>query len=741
MTGQRPSQAEQLLALADRAGYTFLTYRDDPYGVIPGESIARPLRGGRGSIRAELARLFAEEHDRAPSAHSLADVMLALEGRAYSADERALHLRVAYQSGAVWLDLGTADGDIIRVTADGWAVADGPGPLFRRTRLTGPLPRPAEPGNGDLGALRVLLRIGDESWPLVVAWLVAVLVLPGQPVPVLALTGEQGTAKSTQSRLLVSLVDPSDCPLRAGPRDVEGWAVAAAASRVVGLDNVSHIEPWLSDALCRGVTGDGLVRRALYTDSDVSVLNFRRAILINGITLTGLRGDLADRLLRVELEQIPDSDRLDETDLAAQWTVAHPAALGGLLDLIAQVLARLPQITLPSKPRMADYAKVLAAVDQVMGTTGLRAYLGLREQLAAEAVEEDLIGSAIARFAAGVSIPWQGTAAELLKELSPKRTDGSPKGPEELPKGWPGSSRAMAARITRAAPMLRAIGVRVDELLQQGVKRQAKRWAIGGSDNGGETRGDIGNIDFSSRADRPQAPPGRCPACPLGSDGTASSEEVAGRCPDCSFVPSETVSAGQDTDRPADIRGDILRTSGTAGHPPGEPGLDVPGVSAGQDIEDNGNILPRSVDRPHNGSVPADMLRYEPPPPATVEVGGVQVSEDEIVSAIEILGAVRSTAVKQPLAKAGHRLAEMDYAGVATAELAAHPELRTAAGTKQAQVGHTKAAVLHHLTVKLANLGGPTFDDLMNGAFVYEPGCAGDHDSYGGHGRPCQGQP
>jgi hypothetical protein len=44
---------------------------------------------------------------------------------------------------------------------------------------------------------------------------------------------------------------------------------------------------------------------------------------------------------------------------------AHPVALGGLLDLTAAVLARLPDVRLDRRPRMADYARVLAAVDQV----------------------------------------------------------------------------------------------------------------------------------------------------------------------------------------------------------------------------------------------------------------------------------------------------------------------------------------------------------------------------------------
>ena len=37
---------------------------------------------------------------------------------------------------------------------------------------------------------------------------------------------------------------------------------------------------WLSDVLCRAVTGDALVRRRLYTDSEVAVVSFRRFLAI-----------------------------------------------------------------------------------------------------------------------------------------------------------------------------------------------------------------------------------------------------------------------------------------------------------------------------------------------------------------------------------------------------------------------------------------------------------------------------
>jgi hypothetical protein len=54
-----------------------------------------------------------------------------------------------------WLDLGDADGELVKITSGGWRVVPGDGPLFRRTRLTCPLPKPL-PG-GDLGRRYSLL--------------------------------------------------------------------------------------------------------------------------------------------------------------------------------------------------------------------------------------------------------------------------------------------------------------------------------------------------------------------------------------------------------------------------------------------------------------------------------------------------------------------------------------------------------------------------------------------------------
>lgn len=82
---------------------------------------------------------------------------------------------------------------------------------------------------------------------------------------------------------------------------------------------------------------------------------------------------------------------------------------------------------------------------------------------------------------------------------------------------------------------------------------------------------------------------------------------------------------------------------------------------------------------------------------AKINIGGVPVTKAQIHDAINILNKDKSTAVKQPLAHAGHPLAAMDYHGVSKAVLKAHPELKVAKGSKQAHVGQVKLTILHHL--------------------------------------------
>lgn len=466
------SVAVQLVRYA-LENYTLgVTETGDAFGVHAQDRphIAKMIRGGRNGLRAELARWFFTEHSMVPSQQGIADACSVLEGYAGQADPQQVSLRVAEHNGTVYIDMGDSDGHIIEISGGTWDISVRAPVLFRRTKLTGAMPKPYV--DGDVSRLWTFVHIADEDRPLVLSWLVAALIQSNVAHTILALLAEHGSAKSTMTRCLVDLIDPSSVPLRKTPRDAEGWVTAANASWVVALDNMSGPIPlWFSDCLCRACTGDGDVRRQLYTDGDVSVISFRRVVVFNGIDVMVTQGDLADRLLRVHLHRIEDDKRRGDEELAALWADARPDVLGGLLNLAASVHHRLASITVPKLPRMADYARVLAGVDDVMGTNGLAHYREQCKRLAADTLDDAFIAAIVKHR----HCCTDATSAAILADITQVITAADSEW--RAPRGWPHNAREVTAQLTRHAPAMRAQGWNVEDDGGRN-KRGIMQWTI-----------------------------------------------------------------------------------------------------------------------------------------------------------------------------------------------------------------------------------------------------------------------
>lgn len=440
--GGRPPASAVLMQMAlDR--YTLgNSTTGEAYAIpIDGPRVVSILRGSKLSLRGQLAKLYYNETTRNAPQGALADVMFTLEAMAQDEIEQELFLRAYGNNGTSWLDLGDHTGNAVKITADGWTIEESPPVLFKRTVLNSPLPRPER--GGELDELWNYLNVTDSDKPLLAAWLVSTLYHE-IPHPVLFLNGEQGTGKTTAHKVIVSIIDPSPVATRKPPRDSESWVTAAAGSWVVGIDNVSDIRDWLSDSICRAVTGEGDVRRKLYTDGDYSVFAFRRCICFNGIHLSATRGDLAERMLTVSLERIDPDNRRDEQEVWESWSADHPRILGAVLDLVARVKRELPSVDLKEKPRMADFACILAAVDKVMGTNGLAHYKDGQQRLSADSLSSSPFMAALM----SLQQDFHGTSAELLARLAPEKT----------PKGWPANAGIATQELKRNAPGLRQIG-------------------------------------------------------------------------------------------------------------------------------------------------------------------------------------------------------------------------------------------------------------------------------------------
>jgi hypothetical protein len=445
----KPSTADELVDIAE-ARYTFGRAPDgEPFAVeIDGRNLALPLRGGRQSFRAELAADYQRNHNKVPNSQALADALLVLEGKAQAQDPTPLALRVGRDRDRLVLDLGDEEGRAVVIEPGTWMVVERSPILFRRTELTSPLPLPVK--HGDIDTLGDLLNVTAKDWPLVIGHLVATL-FPDIPHPVVGFLGQQGSAKSVGARLVASVVDPSPAPLRSVPKDTTDWAAAAAASWVVTIDNISTISPWLSDVLCRACTGDGLIRRRLFTDSHVSVLAYRRVVQMTSIDPGALRGDLGERLLALDLERINGDDRRRESDIDAAFDDAHPEILGGLLDVAAAVLAEMPNVQPTRLDRMADFHHIVLTVDKVLDTKAGAQFTSQALRIAEDVIEGSEVGLAVRELAESNCDGWEGDTSMLLERLTPERA----------PKGWPTSPRGLVADLARVAPALSALGVDV----------------------------------------------------------------------------------------------------------------------------------------------------------------------------------------------------------------------------------------------------------------------------------------
>src|SRR5215469_16231220 len=282
-------------------------------------------------------------------------------------------------SALLYLDLGDATWRAVEIDTTGWRVVDNPPVRFRRASGMQPLPVPIQ--GGSITALRSFLNVQtDSDFVLVVAWALAVLRNRG-PYPVLVLSGEQGSAKSTFSAILRALLDPNTAPLRALPREDRDLFIAASNGHVLAFDNVSWLPAWISDTLCRLATGGGFAVRQLYTDQDEVLFDAARPVILNGIEDIVTRPDLADRAVFLTLEPIPEERRRSEAELWASFETERPCILGALLDAVVEGLKRLPETNLPKLPRMADFALWATAAELALWKQGTfwAAYASNRE--------------------------------------------------------------------------------------------------------------------------------------------------------------------------------------------------------------------------------------------------------------------------------------------------------------------------------------------------------------------------
>ena len=449
-----PSQATQLVNLATRRCQLYHTPQNQSFARIDIEKHVESYEIRSKGFKEWLRREYFAKERKAPSGQAMEECIVMMEAKAnYEGRESEMYLRIGQSEGCLYVDLCDAGWRVVEISSAGWRILDHSPVAFRRAYGMLALPAPTQ---GDLQAFRPLLNLAsDDDWIICASWLIGSIRAAG-PYPILAIHGEPGSAKSTSTKMLRQLVDPSVLMVRAMFREERDLAIAARNGWILAWDNVSKLVDWQSDALCRIATGSGFGTRKLHSDDEEVLFDAARPMLLNGIESLAERADLADRTLVLELPVIPESRRRLESGLWHEYRRLWPMILGGVFDGVTTALRNYAQVILPGVPRMADFAVWSMAAEQALGCRSgefMRAYAGNRQSVIEYTIDGDIVARAVKDLMTDRA-EWNGTAAELLGLLESLVDERAKKS-----HSWPANARALSGRLKRAAAFLRSAGV------------------------------------------------------------------------------------------------------------------------------------------------------------------------------------------------------------------------------------------------------------------------------------------
>ncbi|GAG91791.1 unnamed protein product, partial [marine sediment metagenome] len=268
-----------------------------------------------------------------------------LRAKAREGSTHHLYTRIAPDGeGGALIDMANDAWSHIRVTPTGWSIGNTRPPTFRRYKHMKELPMPKK--GGDPFIILQFVNLKEEGHRLLYVITIISYLIPGIQHPVLVFYGPHGSGKSVSMRAARAMVDPSIVGLLALPRQ-DRELVQQLYHHYCGFyDNVSKLPNWASDVFCRAVTGIGNTKRALYTDDDDIIYQYKRCIGFNGINIAAQRGDLLDRTIMLGCEMMDDSVRLEEKVLTQMLDSLAPTILGGMLDAIVKAMNIYPTIKL-----------------------------------------------------------------------------------------------------------------------------------------------------------------------------------------------------------------------------------------------------------------------------------------------------------------------------------------------------------------------------------------------------------
>ena len=440
-------------------------YRDqqgNSFIVLPIDSHLEVCPTNSPRFRNWMATRYRRKYGSPPRSDAINQARIQIEARCEDSPQADMFNRVGWYDGAIYYDLTTQDWKGVRIDKDGWQIVSLP-PIFKRHHHQIAQALPVH--GGDPKEILNFCNILPEDHCLFMV-LAASYFIPDFPHVILSQTGEEGSGKSNNSRTIKGLVDPSRVMLISAPKDLEQAQMTAEKHWLSAFDNMSNILEWFSDFLCRGVTGEGDMKRSLYTNDGEFIRSYRRCFVLNGIGLSIWRADLLDRAIIFDIPRLKNNR--SEWTMNDEWRKSLPGILGGFFTSISKAMNTVSSVKGHEKFRMSDFAQWGAALAEALGYSQdefFRKYQESVERKWQDTAADSVFAKKIADFLKKHNGYWEGTTAELLEELRSEDTENA---------GTPRTAKWLSTELVRIASVMRNVGIDIakKEKRQAGTGRR-----------------------------------------------------------------------------------------------------------------------------------------------------------------------------------------------------------------------------------------------------------------------------
>ena len=275
--------------------------------------------------------------------------------------------RIAGNEDEIYFFLADDMWNTVVINKDGWKIVQQTEYKFLKKANTKAQVFPKKHKDKELDdLLRRFVNLDADGYALFKIALIQYF-FPNSSHYIAIISSEHGTGKSTITKMIRELIDPSVANIAFVPDNPEEIKNHLANNMVVAFDNTKHQKDVVSDILCSAVTGSSFTKRTLYTTAEETILNVHNIVILNGINIVPNKSDLLERSILFELRKISSAKRKTDKEFWDGFQKRKPYILGAIFSVISDALEIRKDLVLSQTHRMSDAYTDMVAIAMALG--------------------------------------------------------------------------------------------------------------------------------------------------------------------------------------------------------------------------------------------------------------------------------------------------------------------------------------------------------------------------------------